>query len=429
MILVIGGGPAGRMAALRLAGAGKKVTIIEKRKIGGQCVFDGCMLICGLNDAARVLTETRRMQSLGLFKGSIEADYPYLLEKLESTQSKLSHIIEKETRDAGVEIEYGKTAEFRDGHVYVDGVLCSAEAVILAGGADLQSPDIPGICLKSVYTPRSIRTMRTLPKKMVIIGGGISGAEFAYIYASFGVEVTLIARSKVLSVLPETLRKDAMRDLQSVHIEENTVVERIEGSIAAESVIAGGKRIPCDAVLVCAGFTHETSWISGLERNPDGSIHVDDTMQTSQKGVYAAGDICGAPYFTPAARMRGFAAADAILGHPHRINLEQQPFTVCLGLDYTVCPAKEQGTTIESYNIAGPGSFWHAADSSIGHMQVTISDGGKVLGFASSSPFGGTVGTYLGHMVRNGLYTKEFLSLLEVHPLPDGLYSLIRFSV
>lgn len=428
MIIVIGGGPAGRMAALRLAGTGKKVTIIEKRKVGGQCVFDGCMLICGLNDAARTLTEARHMQSLGVFKGSVEADYSCLLEKLEGVQSKLSHIIEKETRDAGAEIEYGKTAEFRDGAVFVDGVKRDAEAVIIAGGADLKMPDIAGINLHGVYTPRSIRTMRSLPKKMVIVGGGISGAEFAYIYAAFGVDVTLLARSKVLSVLPETLRKDALRDLSAVHIEEYTAVECIDGGDSAEAVIAGGKRFPCDAVLVCAGFTHETSWVSGLERNPDGSIHVDDTMQTSCPGVYAAGDVCGAPYFTPAARMRGFAAADAVLGHPHNISLEQQPFTVVLGLDYTVCPAKEDGTIVEAYNIAGPGAFWHVADSTVGHMQITMSEDKKVLGFASSSPSGSAVGTYLGHMVRRGLYAKEFLSLLEVHPLPDGLYSLIRFS-
>ena len=96
------------MAALRLAHAGRKVTIIEKRKLGGQCVFNGCMLICGLNDAARALANARHLQSLGIIKGSVEVDYPHLLEKLETTQSKLSHVIEKETKDAGVEIEYGK---------------------------------------------------------------------------------------------------------------------------------------------------------------------------------------------------------------------------------------------------------------------------------------------------------------------------------
>ena len=428
MIIIVGGGPAGRMAALRLAHAGRKVTIIEKRKLGGQCVFDGCMLICGLNDAARTLANARHLQSLGIVKGSVDVDYPHLLEKLETTQSKLSHVIEKETKDAGVEIEYGKTAEVRDGAVFVDGIKREAEAVILAGGAELRMPDIPGISLSGIYTPRSIRTMRTLPKKMVIVGGGISGAEFAYIYASFGVEVTLLARSKVLSVLPETLRRDALRDLEAVDIRENVTVERIEGETSVEAVIADGKRIPCDAVLVAAGFTHESSWISGIEKRADGSVLTDETMQTSLKGVYAAGDICGAPYFTPAARMRGFAAADAILGNPHCINLSQQPFTVVLGFDYTVCPAAEKGTTLEAFNIAGPGAFWHVTDSTVGHMQITISEDKKVLGFASSSPSGGAVGTYLGHMVRNGLYSKEFLSLLEVHPLPDGLYSLIRFS-
>ena len=97
MIIVIGGGPAGRMAALRLASAGRKVTVIEKRKLGGQCVFDGCMLVCGLNDAARAVSESRHLKETGIIKGEVTVDYPALIEKLEETQRKLSHIIEKET--------------------------------------------------------------------------------------------------------------------------------------------------------------------------------------------------------------------------------------------------------------------------------------------------------------------------------------------
>ena len=428
MIIVIGGGPAGRMVALRLASAGRKVTVIEKRKLGGQCVFDGCMLVCGLNDAARAVSEPRHLKETGIIKGEVTVDYPVLIEKLEETQRKLSHIIEKETELAGVVIETGKTAEVRGKDVFVDGVKREAEAVIIAGGCEPVIPDVPGNTLSGTYNPRTLRTMRRLPKHLVIVGGGISGAEFAYIYASFGVKVTLVVRSALLSVLPETLRKDARVDLKAVDIREHASLERIIGGVAVEGVVVDGETISCDAVLFATGFTPSAPFVSGVERRADGSIVTDENMQTSVKGVYAAGDICGAPYFTPVARLRGFAAADAILGQPRRLNLSQVPFTVVLGRDYTVCPAAEGGgTTKVMPNIAGPGAFWHVLDSSVGHMQLTAGSDGKILGFASSSPSGGLVGTYLGYLVRKGANLHDFSDLLEVHPVSDGLYYLIRF--
>ncbi|HJJ35686.1 MAG TPA: FAD-dependent oxidoreductase [Methanocorpusculum sp.] len=429
MIIVIGGGPAGRMAAMRLASAGREVTLIEKRKLGGQCVFDGCMLVCALNDIARSIENAAHMHGLGLLDGSLQVDYPCVLKRLEETQAKLAHILEKETCAAGVHVEYGKEAEVRNGKVFVDGIERMAEAVIIATGAELNMPDIPGIDLKQVYTPRSLRTMQRLPKRMVIVGGGISGAEFAYIYAAFGVQVTLVARSSLLGILPDTLLADARRDLHRVDIREHAVLMAINGTDAVESVTVDGEEIPCDAVLCTTGFKPTSPYVTGVARREDGAIITDpNTMETSLKGVYAAGDVCGAPYFTPVSRLQGFAAADAILGTPRTVDLAQIPFAVVLGRDYVVCPARESGTT-ESYpNIAGPGSYWNVIDASIGHMELTTASDGRILGFASSSPSGGLVGTYLGYLVRKGVTVHEFSPLLEVHPLPDGLYSMIRFS-
>jgi len=417
------------MAAMRLASAGREVTIIEKHKLGGQCVFDGCMLVCALNDIARSIENTRHMQSLGLLNGSLQVDYPCVLEKLEQTQSKIAHILEKETVATGVKIEYGKVAEVRDGQVFVDGKKRNAEAVVIASGADLNMPEIPGINLKNVYTPRSLRTMQTLPKRMVIVGGGISGAEFAYIYAAFGVQVTLVVRSSLLKLLPDTLLADARRDLFRVDIREHASLTAINGADTVESVTVNGETILCDAVLCTTGFKPTSPYVTGVAKREDGSIITDpNTMETSLEGVYAAGDVCGAPYFTPVSRLQGFAAADAILGAPRTINLSQIPFAVVLGRDYVICPSLEAGTTASYPNIAGPGSYWNVIDASIGHMELTTSSDGRILGFASSTPSGGLVGTYLGYLVRKGVTVHEFSPMLEVHPVSDGLYSMIRFS-
>lgn len=428
MIIVVGGGPAGRMAALRLAGAGREVTILEKRALGGQCVHDGCMLVCALNDVARSIMSARHLEEMGILAGNVTVDYPALLEKLEATQDKLRYILNMETTGAGVKVEYGVEAEVRDGVVYVDGKPREAEAVIIAAGGQMNIPDVEGKDLPGTYNARTLRSMPALPKRLVIIGGGISAAEFAYIYAAFGCEVTLIARSSLLSMLPSPLLADARRDLSAVDIHENTPLEKILGTDRVEGVVAGGKTIPCDAVLFATGVKPESPFVSGVAKGADGAILVNEQMETSIPGVYAAGDIIGGKCFTPAARLQGFAAADAILGNPRKVDLSQIPFSVVLGLDYTVCPPKTAGEKETMPNIAGPGSYWHVLDGTVGHMQLETGADGTILGFASSGPSTSLVGTYLGYLVRKGITVHEFSPMLEVHPNSDGLYSLIRFS-
>ena len=428
MIIVVGGGPAGRMAALRLAGAGREVTILEKRALGGQCVHDGCMLVCALNDVARSIMSARHLEEMGILAGNVTVDYPALLEKLEATQDKLRYILNMETTGAGVKVEYGVEAEVRDGVVYVDGKPREAEAVIIAAGGQMNIPDVEGKDLPGTYNARTLRSMPALPKRLVIIGGGISAAEFAYIYAAFGCEVTLIARSSLLSMLPEPLLADARRDLSAVDIRENTPLEKILGTDHVEGVVAGGETIPCDAVLFATGVKPESPFVSGVAKGADGAILVNEQMETSIPGVYAAGDIIGGKCFTPAARLQGFAAADAILGNPRKVDLSQIPFSVVLGLDYTVCPPKTAGEKETMPNIAGPGSYWHVLDGTVGHMQLETGADGTILGFASSGPSTSLVGTYLGYLVRKGVTVHEFSPMLEVHPNSDGLYSLIRFS-
>ena len=428
MIIVVGGGPAGRMAALRLAGAGREVTILEKRALGGQCVHDGCMLVCALNDVARSIMSARHLEEMGILSGNVSVDYPALLEKLEATQDKLRYILNMETTGAGVKVEYGVEAEVRDGVVYVDGKPREAEAVIIAAGGQMNIPDVEGKDLPGTYNARTLRSMPALPKRLVIIGGGISAAEFAYIYAAFGCEVTLIARSSLLSMLPSPLSADARRDLSAVDIRENTPLEKILGTDRVEGVVAGGETIPCDAVLFATGVKPESPFVSGVAKGVDGAILVNEQMETSIPGVYAAGDIIGGKCFTPAARLQGFAAADAILGNPRKVDLSQIPFSVVLGLDYTVCPPKTAGEKETMPNIAGPGSYWHVLDGTVGHMQLETGADGTILGFASSGPSTSLVGTYLGYLVRKGITVHEFSPMLEVHPNSDGLYSLIRFS-
>ena len=118
------------MAAVRLASAGRAVTLLERRALGGQCVHDGCMLVCGLNDVARTIRNTEFLCGCGVTAVSVSVRYPEVMRSLEKVHARLSQILERETIEAGVKVEYGVTAEVRDGRVVVDGVVREAEAVI-----------------------------------------------------------------------------------------------------------------------------------------------------------------------------------------------------------------------------------------------------------------------------------------------------------
>jgi len=418
------------MASLRLAGAGQEVTLLERKAIGGTCIHDGCMLICGLNDIARSINSLSFLQRSGVIEGSASVRFPDVIQKLESIQKKLEFILERETKAAGVVIEYEAEAEIREGKLFVNGQPREADNIIIATGAGIYVPDIPGNDLFGIYTAKTIRTMPVLPKRLAIIGGGISAAEFAYIFKAFGCEVTLFCRSVFLPALSESMMKAVRRDLADVTIKYGTI-QQIIGKDQVEGIIMNGEKLPFDAVLFATGMRPETSLFTGMAKNPDGSIKVNEKMETSIPGIYAAGDVTGAPYFTPVARLQGFAAADAILGRPRKVDLEQFPYTIVLGLDYTVCPPKKgaEGVTFSSPNIAVPEAFWHVADGSVGSMHLTVSkDDGKILGFAASAPGTSIVGTYLGYLVRKGVTVHEFSPMLEVHPISDGLYSMIRLA-
>ena len=126
-------------------------------------------------------------------------------------------------------------------------------------------------------------------------------------------------------------------------------------------------------MLFATGMRPASSHVSGVMKRDDGSIIVNERMETSVPGVYACGDVTGATYFTQVSRLQGFAAADDILGYPRIVDLTSIPFTVVLDLDYTVCPtAGEVVVTFSSPNIAGPGSLWHVSDGSVWTMELTV---------------------------------------------------------
>jgi dihydrolipoamide dehydrogenase len=427
MIVVIGGGPAGRYAAMRLAGAGKEVLLVDRRRegLGGQCLHQGCMVVCALNDVARTYEHLELLHKTGIVSGVPEIRFSNLISRMQEIIGTIASVIDTETIHGGVKVITGE-ATVNGNEVSVNGRVVQADAIIIATGSRPNNPHYPGDDLKGVYTSHTLLTLQELPRQMVIIGGGAIAAEMAYIFSVFGTAVTIISRSALLRNFPPALVKEAKKELSRVTILEGARVSRICGEAAVSGVVAetgnGTVTIPADVVLLAAGMKSELSGITGVKLDEKGFIRVNERMQTDIPSVYAVGDVTGDSWLTPLARRSGIIAADTILGVPLPVPLDAVPQAIKLRNDLAFCGKQDgEGLSVTIPSPAGPGSFWAVPDRATGRVSMTVDpQSGKLLGMLEASPYGSVVAAYQAMLINNGMRVDAFERFVEVHPSADG---------
>jgi len=434
MIVVLGGGPAGRIASIRLASAGREVRLIERGGIGGQCLHFGCMPVCALNDVARTIHSVREFQRLGVFDSPLTINFPRMLKEMQAIQSKIASVLDTETKSAGVEIIYGKTGRLEGKTVFLDDEKIKADTVIAATGSRPNIPDVQGIDLPEVYTPHILSGMKNIPKKLVIIGGGVMAAEFAYIFSTFGSEVTLLCRSTFLKDTDKHLRALAIKELKNVEIQENTQVRSIGSSNGMKSLALAkdGQTFQheADAVLIAAGLVPRSEMLNDINKGPVGEIIVDEHMQTSVPEVYACGDVIGPPYLTPVARHQGIVAADNILGIPRTMDYRFIPQSINLSQELAFCVTEtENMASLAIPGPAGPGTFWSVPSGNTGLAKIMINpDNGTIGGVSVAGPGGGLIAGYMAFLMSRHFSAHDFEEFIEVHPSTDGVYGLLKYA-
>ena len=438
MIVILGGGPAGRIASIRLASAGKEVRLVECRGldgIGGQCLHFGCMPVCAMNDVARQIHASRTFESLRIFDAVPSLDYGAMIREMQTVQSKIASVLDTETRNAGVDIIYGKIGRLDAGSVYLDDEKMPAETIIAATGSRPNIPQVPGVDLNGVFTPHTLSVLKNLPRRMVIIGGGVMAAEFASVFSTFGSDVTVLSRSIFLKNIDRHLRSLALKDLAGAAIRENAAVLAINGDTKADSVtfrVAGeaDETLGCDTVLIAAGLVPRSEMLNGLKKGPLGEIIVNGHMQTSVPNVYACGDVIGPPYLTPVARYQGIIAADTILGKPRTMDYRYIPQSMNLSQELGFCITEREGTaSLAIPGPAGPGSFWSVPSGTTGLAKILLDPGtGELTGVCAAGPGGGLITGYMAFLMRHHFTVQDFEDFIEVHPSTDGAYWLAKYA-
>jgi dihydrolipoamide dehydrogenase len=259
-------------------------------------------------------------------------------------------------------------------------------------------------------------------------------AEFAYIFAEFGSEVTVLARSGFLKNLDRHLRAIAMKELVGVNIQEGADVLGISGTDRATGVRyrAAGKdeEVHTNAVLLASGLIPNSGMVTGIEKGPDGAILTNDRMQTSVHGIYACGDVAGAPFLTPVARHEGIVAADNILGKERHMDYTRIPQAIYLAHELAFCGSGEEGSaSLALPGPAGPGTYWSVPYGDTGLAKLFADPAtGEIGGICAAGPAGGTIAAYLAFLMQQKISVHEFEEFIEVHPSTDGIYGLAKYA-
>jgi len=340
-LTIIGAGPGGYVAAIRAAQKGAQVTVVEGAEVGGTCLNWGCIPTKTLIASAEALERTRNAADFGI---QVSGEVSYNLAKIRERKDKVISTQVKGIRGLfkswGVDLIEGRGSMVSPGIVRVvrkDGTATEvrSDKVIIATGS--RPAKLPGFPFdgESVITSDEAVQLMSIPKSLLIVGAGVIGCEFAFIYRSFGAEVTMVEMmAHAVSTEDEEMSALLERELKKAKIKlvTNVKVEGVEkasdGMMAAK--LSNGTEVRTERILVSIGRSMNSENLGldtiGVTVGRRGEITVNEKMETSVPGIYAIGDVTGNVMLAHVASHQGLVAVENALGGDSR-------------MDYTVVPS------------------------------------------------------------------------------------------
>ncbi len=336
-VAILGGGPAGYVAAIRGAQLGGRVCVIEPENLGGTCVTWGCIPTKTLIASAHVLKMARRAKEFGvIIDGTIRPDFPGMMARKDRVVDGLVKGVEGLFKSYGITRIKGRGRLTGPGRLKIDKVSSSEDGpgdvtagkiIIATGSRPAQFPAFPSDG-KHILTSDDAMRLKNLPKSFLIIGAGIIGCEFAFLLRTLGCEITMVEMlHRALATEDEDISKILERELKKEKIKliVNERIEKVDvrgGGVVAR--LKGGDEIKAEKALVSIGRAFNTDEIGleavGVSLAKNKSIAADSKMETNVPGIYAAGDVAGGKLLAHKGSAEGIVAVSNALGVEKEMN-------------------------------------------------------------------------------------------------------------
>ena len=439
-LIVIGGGPAGYVGAVRAAELGAKVALVERAELGGTCLNWGCIPTKAMLKSAQVYHYCKSAKTYGVaIEGDVKADLKAMVARSRQVSQTVGRGVERLLKRSGVEVITDSAELLSATEVKVGDATYEAKNILLATGASPREvPSIP-IDHQFVLSSRDALVLEELPETMVVVGSGAIGSEFAFLYASLGVKVTVVEYmpqfmplldAEVSAAAERAFRRQRITVMcdtavKGVSIADNKCVVTVEQKGETKEIVA-------DKVLSAVGIKSNIEGLNldkvGVEVERD-KIVVDSKFQTSVAGIYAVGDIIASPALAHIASAEAVNCVEQIFGKsPKAIDYTLTPaciFTTpeIASVGLTEEQAQKQGLEykVARYNFASSGKAAAAGDRD-GFVKLIFDAENKLRG---AHIIGANVVEMLGEpsvAMALGATVDDIASTIHAHP---SLYECI----
>lgn len=441
--MVIGSGQGGTPLAKKLAKAGMKTVIIEKRWIGGTCINDGCTPTKTLIADARKAYIVQQAPRFGIYVNHYSIDFQQIMQRKNEVVQQF-----RQSSQRGLEKTENLSIVFGDARFTGDKTVevtltdggtetYSADKVFINTGAQPVIPDIEGLNNVPYYTSTTLLDAKYVPPHLVILGAGYIGLELGQLFKRLGSEVTIIGKSSSLlprededvsKVIRELLEEEGIRVYSSAQVQKVSSPDADEINLV---ITREGQQLQIEGshLLVAAGRAPQTKELnpgaSGIETDERGFIKVNEYLETNVPGVYALGDVKPGPAFTHISYNDYLVIAHNVLDH-QRVSIHDRPVPYCMFTDpqlgrigYTEKQAREKGFNIAVATL--PMKYVARAvetGETKGLMKAIVNkDNAQLIGAAIVGTEGGEVMTMLQLAMMGGLTYHQLRETIFAHPL------------
>lgn len=437
-LVVIGAGSAGLVAAYIAAAVRAKVTLIEKDRMGGDCLNNGCVPSKALLRTAKLLSHARRAREFGLRSIRVDFDFVEVMERVQRViRTVAPHDSVERYTSLGVEVIQGEARITSPFTVEVNGRTLTTRSIVIAAGARPLVPPIPGIEDTSYLTSDTVWALRRLPRRLLVLGGGPIGCELAQAFARFGSRVTqvemlprLLIRedAEISEMVLQRFREEGI-DVRVGHKAKHFLTEKGEKILVAERDGAE-VRLPFDDLLVAVGRVPNTTGYGledlGIPVNQSRTIEANEFLQTIYPNIYVCGDVAGPFQFThTAAHQAWYATVNALFGQFRKFRADYsvipwatftEPEVARVGLNEQ--DAKERGIAYE-VTTYGLDDLDRAIADEAAHGLVkvlTVPGKDKILGVTIVGEHAGDLIAEYVLAMRHGIGLNKILGTIHIYP-------------